>query len=152
MSRFYNLVISQANWQPSDFLVVSNFQKRLDLEPTPCVILFTAICPWFANQSVCCYNGFNQWEEKGSIWKGLVNHMKHNLLEKLGVSIPQLGLGCMRLPTDNDTIDYAHAQKIVDYAMKNGVNYFDTAYMYHNGESQYFLAKPLPNTPGKAIF
>ena len=65
-------------------------------------------------------------------WKGLMNDMKHNLLEKLGVSIPQLGLGCMRLPTDNDTIDYAHAQKIVDYAMKNGVNYFDTAYMYHN--------------------
>ena len=44
-------------------------------------------------------------------WKGLMNDMKHNLLEKLGVSIPQLGLGCMRLPTDNDTIDYAHAQK-----------------------------------------
>ena len=74
-------------------------------------------------------------------WKGLMNDMKHNLLEKLGVSIPQLGLGCMRLPTDNDTIDYAHAQKIVDYAMKNGVNYFDTAYMYHDGEAQYFFGQ-----------
>lgn len=78
--------------------------------------------------------------------------MKHNLLEKLGVSIPQLGLGCMRLPTDNDTIDYAHAQKIVDYAMKNGVNYFDTAYMYHNGESQYFLGKALAKYPRESYF
>ena len=33
--------------------------------------------------------------------------MKHNLLEKLGVSIPQLGLGCMRLPTDN-AVSYTH--------------------------------------------
>lgn len=78
--------------------------------------------------------------------------MKHNLLEKLGVSIPQLGLGCLRLPTDNDTIDYAHAQKIVDYAMKNGVNYFDTAYMYHNGESQYFLGKALAKYPRESYF
>ena len=85
-------------------------------------------------------------------WKGLMNDMKHNLLEKLGVSIPQLGLGCMRLPTDNDTIDYAHAQKIVDYAMKNGVNYFDTAYMYHDGESQYFLGKALAKYPRASYF
>ncbi len=105
------------------------------------------------NQSVCCYNGFNQWEEKGSIWKGLVNHMNTICWKNWGVSIPQLGLGCMRLPTDNDTIDYAHAQKIVDYAMKNGVNYFDTAYMYHNGESQYFSwQSPCQIPPGKLFF
>ena len=85
-------------------------------------------------------------------WKGLMNDMKHNFLEKLGVSIPQLGLGCMRLPTDNDTIDYAHAQKIVDYAMKNGVNYFDTAYMYHDGEAQYFLGKALAKYPRASYF
>lgn len=78
--------------------------------------------------------------------------MKHNLLEKLGVSIPQLGLGCMRLPTEGDTIDYAHAQKIVDYAMANGVNYFDTAYMYHNGESQYFLGKALAKYSRESYF
>ena len=78
--------------------------------------------------------------------------MKHNLLEKLGVSVPQLGLGCMRLPTDGDTIDYNHAQKIVDYAMAQGVNYFDTAYMYHSGESQYFLGKALQKYPRESYF
>ena len=63
-----------------------------------------------------------------------------------------LGMGCMRLPTDGDTIDYNHAQKIVDYAMAQGVNYFDTAYMYHSGESQYFLGKALQKYPRESYF
>ena len=78
--------------------------------------------------------------------------MKHNWLQKLDVNVPQLGLGCMRLPTDGDTIDYQQAQRIVDYAMANGVNYFDTAYMYHNGESQYFLGKALAKYPRESYF
>ena len=40
-----------------------------------------------------------------------------------------LGFGCMRLPqTAEGKIDYDHAQKMVDYAYENGVNYFDTAW------------------------
>lgn len=78
--------------------------------------------------------------------------MKQNYLEKLGLTVPLLGLGCMRLPTDENGIDYGEAQKIVDYAMAHGVNYFDTAYMYHDGESQYFLGKALAKYPRESYF
>ena len=51
-----------------------------------------------------------------------------------------LGFGCMRLPqTAEGKIDYDHAQKMVDYAYENGVNYFDTAWNYHNEESEIFI-------------
>ena len=53
-----------------------------------------------------------------------------------------LGLGCMRLPRLNSEaqeIDYVKAQEIVDYAFASGINYFDTAYKYHDGGSEVFL-------------
>lgn len=45
----------------------------------------------------------------------------------------------MRLPKrapDKEDIDYPEAQKLVDYAFSHGVNYFDTAYRYHGGDSE----------------
>lgn len=62
----------------------------------------------------------------------------------LAVSV--LGLGCMRLPRTNPEkadIDYARAQEMVDYAYSHGVNYFDTAFMYHDGMSEEFLGHAL---------
>ena len=57
--------------------------------------------------------------------------------------LSRLGMGNMRLPVhaeqEGRPIDYAKAQEIIDYAMANGINYFDTAYVYHNGESEKFL-------------
>lgn len=54
----------------------------------------------------------------------------------------------MRLPVingDDSQIDEAKASEIIDYAMKNGINYYDTAWGYHNGNSEItagrFLAK-----------
>jgi len=62
-----------------------------------------------------------------------------------------LGFGCMRLPTLPDgKIDWEHGQKMVDYAYENGVNYFDTAWNYHNEESELFIGAALKNTPEKA--
>jgi predicted aldo/keto reductase-like oxidoreductase len=50
----------------------------------------------------------------------------------------------MRLPrTEDDKIDEAEAERMVKYAIENGVNYFDTAYDYHNGESERFLGRIL---------
>lgn len=65
-----------------------------------------------------------------------------------GTPISLLGYGFMRMPTDQDgKIDYQKAKELVDTAYKNGVNYFDTAYMYHGGESELFLAKALADYP-----
>lgn len=53
-----------------------------------------------------------------------------------------LGFGCMRFPTtENGEIDKIESKRLIDYAFKNGVNYFDTAYMYHDGLSQDFLGE-----------
>ena len=62
------------------------------------------------------------------------------------LTVPLLGFGCMRLPQvspDNPKIDYATAKKMIDRAMKAGCNYFDTAYMYHGGESERCLGELL---------
>ncbi len=48
-----------------------------------------------------------------------------------------LGFGTMRFPLKEDkTIDYTQVNEMFDYAIENGVNYFDTAYIYHNGTSE----------------
>jgi predicted aldo/keto reductase-like oxidoreductase len=52
-----------------------------------------------------------------------------------------LGMGAMRLPKtgEGEKIDEAKARGIIEYAYNNGINYFDTAYRYHAGESESFL-------------
>jgi predicted aldo/keto reductase-like oxidoreductase len=60
-----------------------------------------------------------------------------------------LGMGAMRLPTvgENGPIDEGKAREIVEYAFEHGVNYFDTAFRYHGGESESFLGKALEQFP-----
>lgn len=61
-----------------------------------------------------------------------------------GVSLSQLGFGTMRLPVKADgSVDEAQVQEMVDYAMAHGVNYFDTAYPYHNGDSETVIGRCL---------
>ncbi|HEX2987090.1 MAG TPA: aldo/keto reductase [Chloroflexota bacterium] len=69
-----------------------------------------------------------------------------------GITISHLGMGNMRLPTTGPgglraPIDRGKAQEIIDYVYANGVNYFDTAYMYHGGESERFLGEALKKYP-----
>lgn len=63
------------------------------------------------------------------------------------VSLSALGLGNMRLPTktegDKTVIDRVAATHLLDVAMAGGINYFDTAYVYHGGESESFLGEAL---------
>ncbi len=54
----------------------------------------------------------------------------------LGKNISMLGFGTMRLPQKDGEIDLNAFQEMVDYAMANGVNYYDTAYIYHGGKSE----------------
>ena len=58
--------------------------------------------------------------------------------------LSRLGFGLMRLPLMPDgTIDETQAEEMVAYAMANGVNYFDTAWPYHSGESERVIGRIL---------
>ena len=54
-----------------------------------------------------------------------------------------LGMGCMRFPTKDSEIDIEKTEEIIDYCIKNGINYFDTAWFYHSGNSERVLGKLL---------
>ena len=65
-----------------------------------------------------------------------------------GEKISRLGFGLMRLPVldgDQSKIDYDKVEKMFMYAYENGINYFDTAFPYHNGFSEKTLGKILTN-------
>ena len=68
--------------------------------------------------------------------------MEKRKMEKLGVETSLLGFGCMRFPvTEDGKIDEAEAEKMLDKAYAAGVNYFDTAYPYHGGESERVVGR-----------
>ena len=72
-----------------------------------------------------------------------------------GEKLSRLGMGNMRLPTKgerNGPIDEEKAQEIIDYLMASGVNYYDTAYMYHGGKSELFVGKALKKYPRDSYF
>ena len=76
-----------------------------------------------------------------------------------GKEVSLLGLGTMRLPCigsvkreSNSNINYDEAEKLVDLAIKSGVNYFDTAYMYHCGKSEEFIGKALSKYPRDSYY
>ena len=57
-----------------------------------------------------------------------------------------LGMGAMRLPVvegDDGKIDQQKAFEMVDYAMAHGINYYDTAWGYHGGNSELVMGKAL---------
>ena len=70
--------------------------------------------------------------------------------EIAGEKVSALGMGNMRLPTvdgQENRIDREKAQEIIDYAMRHGINYYDTAYRYHGGESERFIGEALKQYP-----
>lgn len=72
------------------------------------------------------------------------------------LKLSSLGLGTMRLPNkgiNGDTpIDEEETAKMVEYAIKNGINYFDTAWGYHNGESEKVIGKILKKYPRESFY
>ena len=72
------------------------------------------------------------------------------------VFLSRLGMGNMRLPIKENEpgkpIDYEKGQEIIDYCISQGINYFDTAYIYHDGESEVFLGKALATYPRDSYY
>ena len=75
--------------------------------------------------------------------------------EIAGVKVSALGMGNMRLPTldgKDDNINREKAQEIIDYAMSHGINYYDTAYRYHGGQSERFIGAALKAYPRESFY
>lgn len=71
------------------------------------------------------------------------------------LKLSMLGLGTMRLPLKGETpdmIDEEESARMVDVAIKNGINYFDTAWGYHNGNSETVIGKILKNYPRESFY
>ena len=72
-----------------------------------------------------------------------------------GMELSNLGMGCMRLPVvaGNDAqVDQAAVEKMVALAMEGGVNYYDTAWGYHAGNSELAIGKALAAYPREKFF
>lgn len=78
--------------------------------------------------------------------------MDKRLIEKIGVDLPRLGFGCMRFPVKDGKIDFEKSREMIHHAMEKGLNYFDTAYNYHSGDSESFLGKVLPDFPRESYY
>ena len=72
-----------------------------------------------------------------------------------GVKLSALGMGCMRLPVldgDDARVDQAAVDAMTDCAMEQGVNYYDTAWGYHTGNSERAIGKALARYPREQFY
>ncbi len=82
-----------------------------------------------------------------------VSKMIYKEFQELKLSA--LGMGAMRLPIidgDFSKIDEKETQKMVDYAMNHGINYYDTAWGYHDGQSEIVIGKALSQYPRNSYY
>ncbi|MCL2284948.1 MAG: aldo/keto reductase [Firmicutes bacterium] len=82
--------------------------------------------------------------------------MQYRILGKTGLKVSLLGMGCMRLPfignDGNNGVDVPAAIELIQYAANNGINYFDTAFGYHGGESESYLGQALEHMRKDVIY
>jgi len=79
--------------------------------------------------------------------------MDRTFIPSLNLSLPKLGFGCMRLIDDGQgNIEKAPALELLHTALEAGVDYFDTAYVYHGGKAEAFLGKHFFSTLPRGDF
>jgi hypothetical protein len=81
--------------------------------------------------------------------------MQYRKFGNLDVEVSALGFGAMRLPINGDDssdIDKEKAIDMIRYAVDNGVNYLDTAWPYHQGESEKLVAEVLKDGYRKKVY
>lgn len=79
--------------------------------------------------------------------------MIYNEFQDLKLSA--LGMGAMRLPVMDGiyaNVDEKETEKMVAYAMEHGINYYDTAWGYHDGQSEIAIGKALSKYPRKSYY
>lgn len=72
-----------------------------------------------------------------------------------GIRLSALGMGAMRLPVVNGNdseIDEKAVAAMVDYAMEHGINYYDTAWGYHGGNSELVMGRALGKYPRERYY
>lgn len=89
--------------------------------------------------------------------------MQYRTLGKSGCEVSVLGFGCMRLPLKGKmqsatdlfdpakAIDEEEAIRMIHFAIQHGVNYFDTAYPYHGGQSEGLLGRAVQGQRDKVL-
>jgi len=100
--------------------------------------------PRAAGQSQTCGGVYDLEEERIMIYKEFQN-----------LKLSALGLGAMRLPVidGNDAaVDAAATEEMVAYAMEQGINYYDTAWGYHSGNSETVIGKALGKYPRENFY
>ncbi len=81
--------------------------------------------------------------------------MLYRKLGSTGEDVSILGLGCMRLPVINgqyNKVDINCAVPLIQKAIDNGINYLDTAYPYHDGQSERVIAEALKDGYREKVF
>jgi len=72
-----------------------------------------------------------------------------------GLQLSRLGLGCMRFPllgTEQSEVDECATAQLIDHAISNGINYFDTAWPYHGGNSEKIIGRLLNKYPRSSYY
>jgi uncharacterized protein len=77
--------------------------------------------------------------------------MQYRDFGKTGIRISALGFGAMRLPMIENNVDEDKAIEVIKAANRLGINYFDSAYMYCNGQSETVLGKAVKGFPDKVF-
>ena len=75
------------------------------------------------------------------------NRMTYRVQHGSGEQISLLGFGMMRLPNNQEEVN-----RLVDYAIEHGVNYFDTAPMYMGGQSEVLMGNALARHPREKFY